>query len=91
MLLADVWYVQHFSGPPPLILACWVRLGLHLTELAAARAYDRVAIKKWGPEAAADKINFPVGQYDLAELETISMGDLVTNIRGASRALRRLP
>ena len=58
------------------------RLGLHLTELAAAKAYDRVAIKKWGPDEAANKINFPLSQYNLAELEAMDMSDLVTTVRG---------
>jgi len=58
------------------------RLGLHLTELAAAKAYDRVAIKKWGPDEAANKINFPLNQYNLAELQDMTMADLVTTVRG---------
>ena len=58
------------------------RLGLHLTEVAAAKAYDRVAIKKWGPEEAASKINFPLDQYNMAELDAMDMSDLVTMVRG---------
>lgn len=58
------------------------RLGLHLTEIAAAKAYDRVAIKKWGPEEAATKINFPLDQYNLAELDAMDMAELVTMVRG---------
>lgn len=61
----------------------WVRrLGLHLTEVAAARAYDRVAIKKWGPQEAAAKINFDVAQYDVSELDALSMHELVQSVRG---------
>ena len=59
------------------------RLGLHLTEIAAAKAYDRVAIKKWGPEEAASKINYPLDQYNLAELDAMDMNELVTMVRGA--------
>ena len=60
------------------------RLGLHLTELAAAKAYDRVAIKKWGPEEASSKINFPLDQYNIPELDAIDMQDLVAMVRGTT-------
>lgn len=63
------------------------RLGLHLTELAAAKAYDRVAIKKWGAEEASSKINFPLDQYNIQELDAIEMQDLVAMVRGAPEDL----
>lgn len=63
---------------------CLCRLGLHLTEIAAAKAYDRVAIKKWGAEEASSKINFPLDQYNLAELDAMDMQELVTMVRGIS-------
>ena len=63
-------------------MAAFVRLGLHLTEIAAAKAYDRVAIKKWGPDEAANKVNFPLEQYNLAELDAMDMSELVTMVRG---------
>ncbi|KAK9829445.1 hypothetical protein WJX72_005915 [[Myrmecia] bisecta] len=58
------------------------RLGLHATEEAAARAYDRVAIRKWGIAFAADKLNFPPEQYDVAALEAETLDAVVQTVRG---------
>ena len=73
---------QPRRAKPQADLVAHARLGLHLTEIAAAKAYDRVAIKKWGHEEAASKINFPMEQYNLEELEAMDMNDLVTMVRG---------
>lgn len=68
------------------------RLGLHDTDVEAARAYDRVAIRKWGREVAEGKINFPLADYDGDDfLVTEDLMTVVACVRGACCILLHPP
>jgi hypothetical protein len=58
------------------------RLGLHETEEAAAHAYDLVAIKRWGREEAANKVNYQLETYDLKVLDHYTLTQVVQHVRG---------
>lgn len=58
-------------------------LGSHADEVDAARAYDKVAINRTGPQAAT---NFPTTDYDVDDLMATPLAELVAEMRGqASR------
>ena len=64
-----------------------VNLGRHVSEDAAAVAYDKAAICARGKQAA--KLNFSLSDYnqDLERLENITVSELAPLLRSADRLL----
>eukprot|EP00879_Flechtneria_rotunda_P025004 GHRR01026533.1.p1 GENE.GHRR01026533.1~~GHRR01026533.1.p1 ORF type:complete len:778 (+),score=348.07 GHRR01026533.1:1-2334(+) len=68
-------------------------VGTFTSEEAAARAYDRAILKLGGPGAkSTSRLNFPITDYDLAEIEAMELTQLDSDrppakrSRGASQA-----